>query len=67
VLEKESLPSVVPPSLGLPLPPLVLIFGASANCGRPFVFVVWKKCVFRIRSKSARFHQLKTRAFDLID
>ena len=25
MLEKESLPSVVPPSLGLPLPPLVLI------------------------------------------
>ncbi len=36
MLEKESLPSVVPPSLGLPLPPLVLIFGVSANCGHPF-------------------------------
>lgn len=40
MLEKESLPSVVPPPLGLPLPPPVLIFGASANCGRPFAFVV---------------------------
>lgn len=41
MLEKESLPSVVPPSLGLPLPPLLaLIFGVSANCGHPFVFVV---------------------------
>jgi hypothetical protein len=55
VLEKESLPSVVPPSLGLPLPPLVLIFGASANCGRPFVFVVWKKVCFQ--------DQIKKRAF----